>query len=230
MRWLVGLLVLANLAFAVLAYVVGRGQSPDAQLVNLEMNADKVKLLEKSAAPGKKAPAPAAEAATARVEQIAPPRACLEWGNFTAAELERARTKLAETAPGVKFTTRELADTPAWWVYIPPAKSRDDVEQAVERLKGLGVTQVHVVTDSERWRNAISLGIFKTEAAAAAFLAELKERKVKGAQTGQRNNLVRLAVIVIAEPSEKTVAAVTGLKDEIAGSEIRAGACPGGRS
>lgn len=228
MRWLIGLLVVANLAFAALAYVAGRRQSPDAQLVNLEMNADKVRLLK--SAPGEQAPAPApAPDAAAKAEPAAKGRVCMEWGNFSAAELERARAKLAEAAPKAKIAVRELAETPAWWVYIPPVKSREEVDRTVAQLKELGVTEMHVVTDSERWRNAVSLGIFKTEEAAVAHLAQLKERKVKGAVSGQRNNLVRLTALYVVEPSERLVETIATLKAEFAGSEVRAGACPGGR-
>jgi hypothetical protein len=230
MRWLIGLLVVANLAFAALAYVAGRRQSPDAQLVNLEMNADKVRLLKSApAAPAAApAPAPAPDPAT-KAEPAAKGRVCMEWGNFSAAELERARAKLAEAAPKAKISVRELAEAPAWWVYIPPVKTREEVDQTVAQLKELGVTEMHVVTDSERWRNAVSLGIFKTEEAAVAHLAQLKERKVKGAVSGQRNNLVRLSALSVVEPSDKLVETIATLKAEFAGSEIRAGACPGGR-
>lgn len=217
MRWVIGLLVIANLAFAGVAWVTTRKPSPDAQLVNLEMNADKLKLLESKPAAGAAA-APSGPA----------PAACLEWGRFSAAELERVRARIAELAPKARTTARELADAPSWWVHVPPFKSRDEAQRRVAELEALGVTELVVVTDNDRWRNAISLGIFKSEEAAAARLAALRERKVDDAVTGQRNGLLRLSVLTIREPGDALVGAVAGLRGEFPGSELRAVACPGG--
>jgi len=219
LRWCLFVLVIANAALAAWAFLAGRAASPDADLVKLEMNAEQVKVVGR---PG----ASTAQTAVAPGKAVA----CMEWGTFASTELERAQAQAARLAPAGMVATRELADAPAWWVYIPPLKTREEVEKKVSELKGLGVTEFHVVADNERWRNAISLGIFKTEEAATNHLGQLKARNVRTAVVGQRNNLIRQSVIVLSEPSPALVGQLAGLRQEFPGTELKAVKCPAGAS
>jgi hypothetical protein len=188
----------------------------------LEVNADKLDVL----------PPGAAEAtAPARVEPAAKPpakpvaAACLEWGTFGAAELERAQTELARLGTS-RTVVRELGPAPAFWVHVPPLRSREEAERRTREIAAAGAKDVEIVADGERWRNAISLGIFKSEEAASAHLARLKEVGVRNVAIAQRNDLLRLTSLFIVEPPPALVARMADLRSAYPGTELRAVACP----
>jgi hypothetical protein len=82
------------------------------------------------------------------------------------------------------------------------------------------------VAEGERWRNSISLGIFRTEEAANAYLARLREAKVRNAAIAQRTDLLRLAALLLVEPTPALVGRMAELKLAYPGTELRAVACP----
>ena len=94
LRWAVLMLTLANLALA--GYLAFIDRTPAARDVRaLEMNADKVVLLNAGANRAK--------------------TACLEWSNLSEADLPRAEEQLSRIVPG-KFSVRDrtivIADPP----------------------------------------------------------------------------------------------------------------------
>jgi len=89
------------------------------------------------------------------------------------------------------------------------------------------VTEFFVVQDAGPWRNAISLGIFRTEEGAQTFLAGLRKRGVRSAIVARRENFLKQVAFYLREPSEAAVAQLTIIQQEFPGSEIKAGPCPG---
>lgn len=226
MRWPLLALLLANVAAAAYLATIGRAIAPAPDLSGLELNAAQVKVLAREPAPAGVVEPPQAEPRSSAVPS-AGAAACLEWGNLSAGELERARPALAKLgAPGM--SVRELPDAPSWWVYIPPFKSRADADRRAEELVRQGITDVFVVADNDRWRNAISLGIFKSEDSAQAFLTTLRGRDVRAATIGQRNNLIRQSVATFIEPDRNLVARLAELRQAFPGTELRAVPCPAG--
>lgn len=205
MRWAALFLLCANLGLAGYLALVAPGQRGVHDLRALELNADKVRRV--SADP------PGSGAG-----------ACLEWGPLATAELARAQEQLAALQV-VKTTVRELPATPVWWVYLPPARSREEAERRVRELEELGVKDARVVTD-DAYRNAVSLGIFRSEEAAAAQQARMREIKVRNSAVVQRSDLLRFSTIVIAEPTPAVAAKLVELRSAFAGSEVKAAACP----
>lgn len=209
MRGLVLALLLSNV---VLAAYLGVTASPRHTLHDAgaqEVNADKVRLLRIAPAPSRTGPG-----------------ACLEWGPFAAPELLRAQEQLAAMA-AVRSRVRELPGSPVWWVHLPALRSREEADRRVRELDELGVKDARVVTD-EGYRNAVSLGIFRTEEAAAAHQARLREIKVRNAAVVQRSDLLKLSTIVIVEPTMELAAKLAELRTAFAGSELKAAACTGG--
>jgi hypothetical protein len=119
-----------------------------------------------------------------------------------------------------------VIDAGGYWVHIPPLKTKSDADRKVRELRDLGVTEFFVVQDAGQWRYAISLGIFRSEEAAQAFLARLKQRGVRSAIVARRENFLKQVAFYVREPSEATVAELTEIQQEFPGSEIRAGPCP----
>jgi hypothetical protein len=138
----------------------------------------------------------------------------------------RAEAALAELQLAPGQVERAVIDAGGYWVYIPPARSKSEADRKVRELRELGVTEFFVVQDAGQWRNAISLGIFRTEEAAQAFLAGLRQRGVRSAIAARRENFLKQVAFYVREPSEATIARLTLLQEEFPASEIRAGPCP----
>jgi len=207
MRWLVLLLVCANLALAGYIGLIVPGTRGLHDARSLEMNAEKVKRVPLAAG------APVIDAG-----------ACLEWGPLAASEVARAQEEVAKFV-GVRAAVVDAPDTTVWWVHLPPARSREEAERRVKDLEELGVKDARVVVD-ETYRHAVSLGIFRSQAAATAYQTRLRESKVRNTAVVQRADLVRFSNLVIAAPPPALTARVVELKPAFAGSEVRAAPCP----
>ena len=220
-------MVLANLVFFAYAHVVREGASVDSRLRVLQIAPEKIRSLKapepeptpRPRAPGKAIP-PAPRAA------LAVPGACLEWGIFAGPAVARAETALASLGLPPGQVGRTVTDAGGYWVYMPPQKTRADAERKVGELRALGVTEFFLVQEPAQWRNAISLGIFRSDDAAQTFLASLKEQGVRSAIAARRENYLKQDAFHVREPSEATVARMTALQQEFPGTEVRAGQCP----
>lgn len=220
MPWAVFVLLIANIAVGGY-FLAERPPSVQADVRGLEVNADQVAVLP-PAAPEAAGPAQSDPAGKPPAKPAS--EACLEWGSFGSAELERAQLELASLgAP--RTIVRELGPSPAWWVHVPPLRSREDAVRRAQEIEAAGVKDVQVVAEGERWRNAISLGIFKTEEAAGAQLARMKEAGVRNVAIAQRNDLLRLSSLFIVEPPPALVARMADLRSAYPGTELRAVAC-----
>ncbi len=224
MKALFFLLLAANLALAAFVFsdAVPRGESYRPE----PLRPEKIRVLSAGASP--QAPAPIL-AAAAPPPAPAPAAACLEWGPFSAGELPAATEAIGKLQLGERLQLRQLEDDSGYWVYIPPLKSRQEAEKKVAELKNLGVTDYFLVQDNGRWKNAVSLGVFRTEEAARVQLAALQEKGVRSAQSGKREHLVKLSLFSVREPDEALSEKLVELKQEFPGSELKATACGEGR-
>lgn len=228
MRALFLLLVLANLVFFAYAHIAREGAGGEGQISQLQIAPERIKLLQsmgqvsadKPKTPGKAIPPTPSRTATAA------PAACLEWGVFAGPAVAKAEAALAKIELPQAQIERTVTDAGGYWVYMPPLKAKVEVDRKVAELKKLGVTEFFVVQDAGQWRNAISLGIFRTEEAAQAFLSKLKERGVRSAIAARRENFLKQVAFYVREPSDVTVVRLTIIQQEFPGSEIKAGPCP----
>jgi hypothetical protein len=229
MRTFFLLLVLVNLAFFAYGHVALEGGGPESRIPQLQVAAEKIRLVKgaERAAPAAKPRVPGKAAPSAPpVTATAAPTACVEWGNFAGPNVAKAETALVqlELAPGQ--VERVVTDAGGYWVYIPPLKTRSEADRKVRELMDLGVTEFFVVQDPGPWRNAISLGIFRTDESAQGFLAGLRQRGVRSAIAARRENFLRQVAFYVREPSEATIAQLLLIQQEFPGSEVRAGPCP----
>ncbi len=211
MRWLALALAVANLAVGSYLLFLAPAPRAPADLAALELNADRVRVVSEQPArkPGAKAVKPSADA-------------CLEWGIFLPAELERAQAELGN-AQIAKVSVRELDAAATWLVYVPQLRSREDAERRVRELEETGIKGARAMTE-ERWRHAIALGSFVTEAAAASHYQRMREAKVRNV-TFARNDGARPVVVVIADPTPATAARLLELRTGFVGTEVKAAAC-----
>ncbi len=228
MRALFLLLVLANLLFFAYAHVTREGAGVENQIERLQIAPEKIRLLkatgqvtpDKPVAPGKTIPPAPPKTASAV------PAACMEWGVFAGPGVARAEAALARIELPAERIERTVTDAGGYWVYMPPLKTKAEADRKVGELRTLGVTEFFVVQEAGQWRNAISLGIFRSEEAAQAFLAKLKERGVRSAVAARRENFLKQVAFYVREPNDATVARLTVIQQQYPGSELKKGPCP----
>lgn len=218
MRLLFLLLAFANLAFYAYAQVA-RDRAGDARdIPALQISPEKIRLIgHRDSMPGARS-TPSARASAAA--------ACLEWGELAGGEAARADAALARLDLPQAQVRRTVTDADGYWVYIPPLNSKAEVDKRVAELKALKIPDIFVVQEAGQWRNAISLGIFKTEEGAQKFLDTLRGGGVKTAVAARREKFLRQISYLVREPGEAVVAQLADLQREFPASRIRAVACP----
>lgn len=204
-------LLVANLLLAAYAWFGSHEANPDAALVGKQMNAEQIQII---------APRPVVMLDTSQLK-------CLEWGSFGAGEAERARAALETLRLTDRATAHDVQVVAGYWVYIPPLSNKSEVEKKVAELKELGVIDYFAVENSGPMKNAISLGIFKTEEAANNYLERLKQKPVKSARVGSREHRVTQTAFVLREPDVATTALLAELRLQFPGSELKAVSCGG---
>jgi hypothetical protein len=215
MRILVLLLLLANLTL--FGYIqLGRWSAEDDLKVRQQVNPEKVRLL-----------TPQQVAALAPAKAAVVSNECLDWGPFTDSERERAQGVLEPFALGKLLTSRRQETKSGYWVYLPPLPSKAAAERRAGELKEAGVTDLYVVTEAGAQKNAISLGVFRTEDAAQAYLASLRSKGVANARTGPRSQTLAQTVFTVRDPQPALVARLENAKAEFSGSEIANRSCDG---
>ena len=236
MRWLVFLLLLANLlVFAYGEGYFGNAQHPDALRLQKQVRPDDIRLVSRDVSPpdnpaAKPAiAAPPASPAPAEVPRetvtTAPAEACLHWDNLTTREADLLVTLLSEKFADFKQSRQSKPATGAsWWVFIPPLPSKADTDKKAGELKQLGVKDFVVIQDSVPDRFAISLGLFSTEAAGKTRLAELREKGVRSARLEQ--NARKETVALEARGPHARLQAITEAITAIPLSKSKTQDCP----
>jgi hypothetical protein len=208
MRVLFFALTAANVLLMLYAWLRPPPASPDAELLNQQINQDKVHII---------SPKPFVTP-TAKT-------ACLEWGPFGTGELKAAMSALVGLQSGLSVSQREVQTVVGYWVYIPPLETRSEVDRKIAELRKLGVEEYYAVESQGAMRNAISLGIFKTEEAANAYLERLRERGVRSARAGSREHRVTQSVLVVHEPDVALATKMSELRQQFPGTELKALQC-----
>lgn len=215
MKWVFFLLFAANLGLAAFIYMRDRLPNPDAQLLRQQMNADQIRIVAPRPTP------PPAQAAPAQASGV-----CLEWGSFGAVDLPKAQAALDLLALGERVRRTEVGVSTSYWIYIPPLKSRFDMDKKTMELKERGVTDYAPILDAGRWRYAISLGVFRNEDGAKKQLGLLRQKGVRSAQIGEREQRVTQTAFLVRDPTEAQSAQLVKLKSEYPGSDLLAVDCP----
>jgi sporulation related protein len=150
--------------------------------------------------------------------------ACLEWGSFTAAEYPRAEKALEPLALGPRLGQRRTEETAGWWVFIPSQGSRPGAFRQAAELKALGINDFFVMGEETDTPWALSLGVFRSERAAAARLASLRELGVRNALIGKRDTVVPRIWLQVKGVDPALEARLKDVARQAEGSELRP--CP----
>ena len=149
---------------------------------------------------------------------------CLEWGSFAAAEYPRAEKALEPLALGPRLGQRRTEETAGWWVFIPSPGSRPGAFRQAAELKTLGINDFFVMGEETDIPWALSLGVFRSERAAAARLAALRELGVRNALVGKRDTVVPRIWLQVKGVDPALEARLKDIARQAEGSELRP--CP----
>ena len=212
MRTILFLLLLANVTLFGYTRLDSAGRGESARFAQ-QVQPDRIRLL---------TPQQVATLGPAKVAALAD--VCLEWGPFNDGDRARALAELEPAGLGRLLTQKRVENATPFWAFVPRLANKAAADKRAAELKAAGVKDPLVV-DSGPLRFAISLGVFRTEEAATAYVAQLGKAGVTDAKAGPRQQVVVQTQLVVRDPEAAVVARVKVLQQGFPGSEITIGAC-----
>ena len=150
---------------------------------------------------------------------------CMEWSDFSGADLQRANAALAGLQLGGRLSQRSVEYNIGYWVYIPPLKDKASINQKLVQLKTRGIEEYFVVQEEGEWKHAISLGVFKSGDAAQKFLESLQSRDIHSAKIGERASKLKATVFMFNGLDTQLTDKLTALQKDFPGSELKKVEC-----
>lgn len=140
--------------------------------------------------------------------------------------LARKGGDIARAQSGIKVSVSEPTDAPtAWWVHVPAVADRKEAETKAGELRGLGVKELYIRNEAGPEKNAISLGLYKSEKSARDFLAQLKSQGVSDAVITPRAAPDTKRTLTLTGNSNAVEATIAKMANSLGGS-LRTTACP----
>lgn len=176
MKRLFWFLVILNLGLLVY-YNMGIFMQANPAIKLTEIQPEKIKILtanEIAALPKKTAVLP--ESATGSVN--AQTKICYEWGTFSDTELPRAQNALLQLELQAQVKNLSANQPQRYWVYRPPFGSHAEAQKKANEFKALGVNDLFVVQEN-KWKYAISFGIFEDEQLADKLIEDLQTKGIR---------------------------------------------------
>ncbi len=204
LRTLFFLLVLGNLLlFARGQGYFGAAGGGEAERLSAQIEPDKLRIAGKGTPPARAAAPPAEECrALAGLENEAA-------GRFV--------SLLSGRDARLKVVQRALEEPRSWWVHIPPLPNSAQADKKAAELSRLGIKDFYVVRESGPNQFAISLGLFKSEEAAKAYVGALQKKTVKSARILAREASGDKSVVELRGSPEQIAGALTDLPAEFSG-------------
>lgn len=218
--WLLALINIGLLAYFNLDYILPN--KPQFKLA--EIDPDKIQVLSQKAIdalPKKETAPPPTLTPTPPPEQTS---ACFEWGIFSDNNLANAQKALARMALQATIKEQSSAQPNRFWVYRPPLKTAAEAQKKAAELKALGVKDLFVVQE-EKWKNAISFGIFEDEQLAMKLLQELQAKGVKNVEKISRNQGEAHYSLLLSNLTEENTAELRKLKPNFPAADLKQTSC-----
>jgi cell division protein FtsN len=147
---------------------------------------------------------------------------CVEVGDFTMENAGRVRQRLEAVAGGDRLTVRSV-EAPGWFmVYVPPFKTRNEVERRAEELRKVGVKELLVIADNSPMRFGIALGSFKDQDLANRHAADLERRGIKGVRVADRPSSVQVTRFQVRSVDAALADALRALQKEFNAARFQA--------
>ncbi|OQA34533.1 MAG: Sporulation related domain protein [Betaproteobacteria bacterium ADurb.Bin341] len=196
MKWLIFLLILANLLFFAFSEgYLGRPHNPDALRLKKQIRPEAIRVVSRDGPPplpnqaetkpegAKTETVPPATEPKPEATAAVPAEVCLMWNELSGKDVDLLTALLTGKFPDFKQTKRpEKTQGKSWWVSIGPLPSKAEADKKAKELKELGIKEYIVVHDVAANRFAISLGVFSNESGAKTRLASLREAGVRSAK------------------------------------------------
>lgn len=195
----------------------------EPQRIRNQINTDKLLLI--AAASANQPKAPPAPVAPAPEEAPQPALiACTEMGNLDAGDARRFDNLIAPLALGERLVKSEVTaqEITSHMVMIPPHASKEAADQKAAELKELGVSNYFIMNETTPTKWAISLGVFKSEAAAKTLLAALVKQGVTGARVAGRSTQTTRQVYRFKDLEPATKEKLDAIADRFTELETRA--------
>lgn len=230
-------LALANLAFfawqqGVFGGLPEAGREPER--VNRQVEAERVRVLTQQEVQALRAKtretprdtAPAAPTSSAAPALIAAAdlagATCVEVGDFTIENAGRVRQRLEALAIGDRLSIRSV-ETPGWFmVYVPPFKTRAEVDRRADELRKAGVKELLVIGDNSPMRNGIALGSFKDQDLANRHAADLDRRGIKGVRVAEKPSSVQVTRFQVRSVDASLADALRSVQKEFNAARFQA--------
>lgn len=226
------LLALNGLVFAYAQGYLGKldGGEREPQRLKNQLATERMVLLSPAEArAAAEVSAPAAESAPQPAEALpaaAPVPAtiaCTQAGAFAAADARRFETRIARLALGARATRTAVPfqEVTSHLVYLPPNGGKEGADRRVAELKEKGVENFFVMQGDSPLKWAVSLGVFKTEAAAQTLVAALGKQGVRGVRVLPRGPQGTRAAWQFRDLTPDERSRVAGIADDFAGVQLR---------
>ena len=122
---------------------------------------------------------------------------------------------------GPRLAQRRTEEAAAWWVFIAPQANRPAALKKGAELKALAVEDYFIVQDEGPLRWAVSLGVYRTEEAAQARLAALRDQGVRSAQVGARETGVPKIWLQVKGVDSALQGRLADIARTVEGTELR---------
>lgn len=140
-----------------------------------------------------------------------PVATCIAFEGFDPEKADLFEKKLAFPTGTFRRTTVSTASN--YMVYIPPAKNMKAAEAHIAALKAKNITNYFLIQEG-KFRNAISLGIFKTETSANKLLTELKAQGIRDLAIAGRGRQTETVTLSINNPDRHQIEQIDALLTE----------------
>lgn len=217
------LLILVNLAlFAWQQGVFGRyaesGREPER--IARQIEADRFRVLSEAEVKTLRERATSAPRAAGAPLDLTAAQACVEFGDFAAADVSRAETALIKLGLGARQTARTVEMPGGYLVYMPPLKTRADADKRLEELRKLGVRDVAVITEGPL-RFGLGLGSYRDAEAARAQLAVIEKSGAKGARVADKPSTINVTRFQLREIDAPTAVQLAAIQKEFPAQTLR---------
>ena len=204
MRAFIFLMILANLLF--FSWTQGYfelARDSDSFRVDQQLLADRIKVVARDEPPPPEKVVVVAKAPEKKVDDV-----CVRLSDLPVADAVRVENLVAEKLPAMKALRTINPMSAAFWVFIPPLPTRQEIDRKVAELKKLGVDEFFVVQEPGADQRAISLGVFSTREAANERLEQVRAKSVRTAKVGERNVKAASATLELRGPRSEGLSAL----------------------
>ncbi len=174
----------------------------DEKVENKDENKAAEKVVERAAEK------PAAEAVA--------PQACVVFAGLSVDQARELTARIAKAGTGFKLSETRSDAPSSWWVNIPAQGSREGADKKAAELRRLGVDDLFIMQDPGPNQFAVSLGLYKSEAAATRLLEALKEKGVRSAQITTRG--AGVTRIEVRGPGDSLATLASDLSERLRGA------------